>query len=474
MQKTRNQGKGKARQMKTHKLAIAFTVLHLQNAHMHNSPAEEVEPPDSAVTHSHRNLQAGIAMGLVAMASVGTCLPVFRDRLQDYFALSITQFGLLLNTGTAIGVAGALASGPLMARMGAQRTFRLCLAGCATGMLLATWPGSWGLFLAALSVVALFLVPLNISVQASLVELFPERRRQILSLSLVSLSLSGMLLPILAETLLSITRPGRRMDFGWILHGLYAIAAILLLCGVIVTRTSPHRKSQAHPPLSPPSPTLPTGAIVLLVALLSLHGTADTVLHVWIPRVLSSGSYVNQPFLPGAVISAYSLAYVISRSLLTLLPEQRWRRRLMIAPGLFGGIFLLAGILTRDQAWTSIGYVVGAFTWSVECPVFIATLTGAGRRFGSAMAAMTAVSGLATFSLGTALGALGDHLGDTRLWQILLVPASIFPLVGLGGLCWVLRYGHHPLAFAGNNRESHAEIPVITTPASIPFGGTPA
>ena len=398
----------------------------------------------SAARATPRGAQAALVIVLVAIASIGAAIPIFRDRLQDYFSLSTTRYGLLLNMGAFVGVAGSLAGGPLMARIGPRRMLMVCLAGAIAGMALAIWPGSWILFLTALAVTAFFVAPMNFAMQAYLSDLFPDRRRKILSLSLVASSVFFMLFPLLAELLLSFTRPGHPSDFGWVIHGLYAAAAAVLLLGLLAM-TGSARVTHTEAATASSVSTLSTGAIVLLVVLLTLHGTADTVLSIWMPRVLSSTSYAVQPFLPGAVMSAYSLGYVVSRFLLSLLPENRWRRRLMVFPGLLGGTVLLAGILTQNQAWTAVGFVAGAFLWSVECPVFIAALTGAGPRFGNAIAIFSAVAGLTTFALGTSLGALADHLGEAQMWKILFIPASLFPLAGLGGLLWVRLYGQRQL-----------------------------
>lgn len=386
---------------------------------------------------------AGLAISLAALAGIGVFLPVFRERLQDYFDLTTSQFGLLLNCGFLAGVLGAVLGGASLARFGDRRIMRICFAGCAAGMLISAWPGSWLLFLAGLSLTAFFFAPLGIALQAYLTTLYPNRRRKIVALNLVAVAVCGMLFPLLVEFLLSLTRPENHTDFAWILHGLFATTGIIILGGLVTGM----RRSDGGTPDGMSAgggtrdATLPRGAVALLVALLALHGAADNVLALWMPRVLSSRSFADQPFLPGAVLAAVSLAYVVSRLLLSFLPEDRWRWRMMILPGLLGGALALAGILSRDQAWTAIGYVAGAFCWSVECPVFIAFLAGAGPRFGKAMATFNVISLLTIFCLGTSLGMLGDRLGEERVWRILLVPAALFPLIGLGGLWWVLRYG---------------------------------
>ncbi|HUW35391.1 MAG TPA: hypothetical protein VM223_27590 [Planctomycetota bacterium] len=173
---------------------------------------------------------------------------------------------------------------------------------------------------------------------------------------------------------------------------------------------------------------------LLLVALLVMHGTCDTAAYMWMSSVLGNElCYDRRVFLPGAVMAAFSLAYVASRSILSVLPERWGTNAMMIALGLLGGGLFLAGVLSRDQAMTSIGYVAGAFCWSVEYPTFLSTLANTTKRLGTALAAQAVAGGLALFVMVYLMGRIDDALGDAALWKILLIPACGFPLVGLGG-----------------------------------------
>jgi len=384
---------------------------------------------------------AWLAIALAALAGAGGSLPVFRDRLLDHFGLTTTGYGLLLNAGVVAGVAGALLGGPLLARIGERRMLAICLAGCIAGLALMAWPGTWRTFVAGLALASFFLVPLGFALPAYLTALYPSARRRIIAFNLVAVSVVAMLIPLLMEWLIAHAQPGDRRTFAWILHGLFGATALVLLAGLLAGLRRTAGGGGQRPASVVIAATLPRSAMVLLIALLCLHVTADTVLGMWMPLVLAGRSYAEHPVPPGVVMAAFAGVYAVTRLLLGILPEDRWRRRLMVLPGLCGGACVLAGILSRDQARTAIGYVAGACCWSLEFPVFIAALTGSGRRFGAAMAAFTVISGAATALLGSGLGLLGERLGEARMWQILLIPAALFPLVGLGGLAWVLRYG---------------------------------
>ena len=136
------------------------------------------------------------------------------------------------------------------------------------------------------------------------------------------------------------------------------------------------------------------------------------------------------------VLSAGGLAYMVSRIVLSLLPEHVGRRILMVAQGWLGGTVLLAGLLSRSQLLTSVAYVAAMFCWSAEFQTFLATASRVKpRQFGTVYAVMSLVQGLGVFLGGLAMGKAGEMLGEQRLWMILLPTASGFILVGAAAHC---------------------------------------
>jgi hypothetical protein len=45
---------------------------------------------------------------------------------------------------------------------------------------------------------------------------------------------------------------------------------------------------------------------------------------------------------------------------------------------------------------------------------------------------------LAMNAMGTAI----ERLGDQQMWKLMLIPASVFPLIGIGAMLWVRIYDH--------------------------------
>lgn len=390
-----------------------------------------------------RLLYAAVTVALLTLPQIRGTLSIFRDGLQSHFDISIEQLGLLLSIWTIPGMIGAVLGGRAVDRAGPRVVLRACLMGAALGLALAALADGWAYMLAALAFVALFTFPLHIAAQTYLIRLFPTRRRRVLSLNMVALSLSGVAVPLLAEALLRLERTDPSVSFSQILHVPFAVVAAALAMGALLYR---RRKSLAGPDPAEkarePQRPRPFGkGAVLLLAMMVLHGTCDSSLFVWMPRVLGGGSFARQVFLPGAVMAGFSLAYVLSRSLLSLLPERSGTRVMLIAPGLLGGVLMLAGLASRSQTWTAAGYVAGAFCWSFEYPAILAALAGGeARRFGSALGANAVALGLATFAMVNSMGLIARGVGEQSMWVILLLPAAGFPLVGLAGAIWVWRF----------------------------------
>lgn len=390
-----------------------------------------------------RLLYAAVTIALLTLPQIRGMLSIFRDRLQSHFGISIDQLGLLLSIGAIPGIVGAVLGGRLVDSRGPRVVLRVCLFGAAVGMALASLAGQWVFMMAALAVIALFVYPMHIAAQSYLIRLFPGRRRRALSLNMVALSAGGVAFPLLAEGLLHLERSAASVSFSHVLHLPFALAAGGLAMGALLYR---RRKSLADPQAglsaserAHPEP-LGKGA-VLLLAMMVVHGTCDTAIYIWMPRVLGGGGFAEQVFLPGAVMAAYALAYVLSRGILSLLPEHWGARLMMIAPGLVGGGLFLAGVASRSQVWTSVCYVAGAFCWSFEYPTILAALAGGeARRFGSALGANAVAIGLGTFAMVNAMGLIARAVGEASMWVILLLPAAGFPLVALGGALWAWRF----------------------------------
>ncbi|MCK4624834.1 MAG: MFS transporter [Phycisphaerae bacterium] len=395
----------------------------------------------------HRLVYATVTIVLGAIGHYTMVLPVFRDALQSYFGIGIERFGLLLSVGMIPGAVAVLVGGALINRFGPRAVVRGALAGVAAGMCVAAAGRLWTVMMLALVLVACFMQTLGIATQSFLVRLFPHRRRRVLSLNLVMGGTAGILYPLWAEYLLHLEQTSARITFSHVLHVPFGFVAALLLAGSFFYRKGTSF-SRTGPTESAPNKWYHlrlAGGRWLLVALAALHGICDSAACLWLPRVLGGDCFSVRTFAPGFVLAAAALAYVISRLVLAALPERAGTRIMLVVPGLLGGGVFIAGILSRNQALTAGGFVLGSLLWSLEYPAILAMLAGdEHRRFGSALAVMTIATGVGTFLTVNLMGRLAAAVGETGLWAILLIPAAGFPLICIGGTVWLLRFGPKP------------------------------
>jgi len=365
---------------------------------------------------------AGVITAVAVVAGYMGILPVFRSHLKDYLGIGDDKFGLLFAIGPVTGLVSLALGGPLIDRWGARRMIRICVTGVA----------------------GLFSAPLYIAISAYLAKLFPNHRRRVLSLNLATSSAGGMLFPLAAEGLIHLSEHHPPVSFGQVLHTPFLVAGGLMIGAGFIYRA----RISAGPAVLTPSRSgwswrdlLLPPRTMLLALLIALHGTADTMLYYWMARFLESRSFASQSLAPGVVLSGFALAYLVSRTILAALPDKTCRRAFLVLPGITGGGVLIAGILSRSCVLAACGYVLGAFCWSVEYPSMVSALMRCDKkRFGAAMAASGLAGGL-TLSLGMAAsGRLIEHIGEAAMWKAMLLPAGCFPLVGLGGLAWVLLF----------------------------------
>ena len=387
-----------------------------------------------------RTLIAGATIALVALGGYLAVVPVFRQYLLEYLGIGDREFGLMFGLAAAAALVPALFAGWLADSWGARRVVRWSLVGCAVSLGLLAISGAWWIVMAgALALNRLFSVPLDLAANTFLVHLYPNRTRRIVSLNLAVRSASEMVVTTLCECWLKLVQALPAVSFAVVLHVPFAALAAVFAAGSFLYRGSENlprlRWSWRSLRLSRRS-----GA---LVALMALHGAADGTLFTWMPRYLGGPSFTETGFLkPGMVLSAFSLAYLVSRLGLAGVPEGSGRRLLMVAPGLVGGTLAIAGFLSGRYNWAALGYVVGGLCWSLEYPMMVSVMAEVEReRFGSALA----VASLATAALGALAVSLAGQavalLGPERMTGVMVALAGGFPIVGAGGALW-LALGH--------------------------------
>lgn len=397
-----------------------------------------------------RLVRAGLIVLLGAMASyLALGLPVFRDALQVYFAIDLPHLGMLFSLGLLPAAAGTLLAGIMLDGADPVRFLRVGFLGCALGMALASVGWHFHVMLVAVLAVGTFSAILTLVVQTYVVRVFPHHQRRALSLQMAVGGLVSMLCPLLAEGLLHVHRINSSVRFGLLLHVPFAVLAVMFLAGAVWLRRKEHEgaplsigvvpgqtseRERRFARLSPRA----TGLVLLLI----LHGTSDTALALWLPRVMDSASFTVKGWPPGVVLAGAAFAYMVSRTLLGFAPEQRGWRLGMVAPGPMGGGLFILGLMSRSALLLGVCYILGALLWSCEYPVFLARAAREEpRRFGTIMALSSVGISLGAFGLTMAMGWTGQRLGDPRMWMVLLAPACGLVLVGMGGAAWLMRFG---------------------------------
>ncbi len=374
-------------------------------------------------------------------------IPVYRNTLQGYFQIGDDAFGLFLSVMTGAGVFTVLPGGMLVDRYGPRRVLRVTLAGVACAFALVAASGkSWTMLVIAAGVSGLSLRPLIVAVNSYLLALFPNHRRRALSFNFAGTSVGALFFPAIAEGLLQVSDSIQAVSFPMILHGPYvALAPLILAAGFLYrkrTALGDHSSTKNVPPWSFRN-VLIAPRYFFIVVLMLMHATADTVIHLWMPRFLGGEAFPSTPIGPGYVLSGFAVAYICARITLGILPEHFGRRTLLVLPGVLGGAVFIAGILSRDYWLTAGGYVVGAFLWSVEFPSMLSLLGyEEPRRFGAAMSFFSMLSCVSAFICLNGVGQVATTIPGEAFWKIMLVPATVFPCISIGALLWLLKFGH--------------------------------
>ena len=401
--------------------------------------------PTNPGRRRRRHLRFAVVISLILVLVYFTSiLPVFRGELQRYLGITDAQFGLFFSLGPLAGAVSVLVGGALVRRLGAVRMIRFGLWGTAVGMLLFAVAGPrWHAALAASVICSACAGPLGIAVSVYLAKLFPRAQRRAFSLNLALVGAGGIVLPVLAEGLLAL--PGRMpgLTFGHVFRlSFVAVAAVLVA-------VSFWYRSGRHAAVRRTGDWLPNWRqfilpwpVAWLVGLLCLHGAVDTAIYTWMPKFLAGESFMAHPVVPGLVLAGFSLAYLVSRTILAGLPEAWGRRSLLVLPGLLGGGLLLAGILSRNYWLTAGGYVLGAFCWSAEFPAMMGQVADRGKaQFGAALALQQIAGGPLVAAALYGAGLAVVRVGESGMWLVMAALTGGFLLVGVGGAAWLVLFG---------------------------------
>jgi MFS family permease len=386
---------------------------------------------------SRRRVQALAALGSVGVAGYSSvAVPVLARSLEAELGLTASSLGALLSLGMGGGCVGGLTAGWLADRLNPLRSLRLSVLVCAIGCALAAAAGfAHELLWPALVVVGFGAGGAYVAAGGLLTALFPSRKRGSFSGLMVTSAAAGIVLPLIVAALDGLWQRGG-LAFQWLLAAPYATVAmlLLLLSATLGGDQASEGEELAAEPGSRRERRLEPAIVVLVVALATIHGTADGVLFNWMPRYLGE-RFPDGPFPAGWVLSCYSAAYLAGRLALTFLPDRFARRALVVLPGLLAGPMVLAALHAPSMYLVTAGYALASLFYGLEFPALMGL---AAQRYPDRFSTLFGwVSGTTVFAMAGVWGVGRWTEATGRMGPALSVAAGGFLVFGLLAGGWV-------------------------------------
>ncbi len=367
-----------------------------------------------------RASMAALALSLCMVAVYAfVAFPVFAHRAQQYFGISEGYLGLLLSSGAIGSLFSLLLMGPVTDRLGPRRTLQLSLVGTGGGFLMCAMVmgGRLFLFQAGLLTIGFFGAAQAVSLPTFLICVYPQWRRRMVTISLVSVAVPGVLFPIFAQWLIAAVDAGA-LEFADALHAPFALGALILMLGQIllnfgegVGEAEEAREERPRFELR----SILTGPALLIILCATLHAGADNALYGWLPKFLES-RFEALPIGPGVMLGLYSAAYTVSRLLLAALPEGVGQRVFLALPGPIGAALLIAATWLGGPLAIALAYPLAALFFSVEYPALLAEIRETSpAHFSAIYGALMWTTSLLTIVNVNLIGQVGERLGDLRI-----------------------------------------------------------
>lgn len=371
-----------------------------------------VAPPRALV-------MSGVALLLAAAAVYAfVAFPVYAHDAQEYFGISEGRLGFLLSSGAIGSLFSLLLVGPATDRLGPRVMLQCCLAGTGLAFLVAGIGRSLLVFQVGLILAGFFGAAKAVSLPTFLICLYPEFRRRMVTISLISLAVPGIALPIVAERLLAMAQAGA-MEFTTVLHGPFVVGGIILVAGQFLLSLSGEAGTE-DTERAADGPDFKLRSVLTLPALLiilmaTLHAGADNAIYGWLPKFLRS-EWEILPIGTGVMLGLYSAAYAVSRLGLAALPEGWGQRAFLVLPGPVGGVLLIAAIWTGGPLMVALAYPLAALFISVEYPTLLAEIRETSpARFSAIYGASIWTTSLLTILNVNLIGQVGQRTGDLRV-----------------------------------------------------------
>ena len=391
---------------------------------MVNVPQEVIPPPAPGPTDRRRLAVTVICLN--ALTAYTSTFPVFGTRIREFFSLSAEQYGSLMGMMSLGRIPALLSVGPLISLFGVRRIAEIGIIGSGASFLLLGIGGSVISFYFGLTALGLCTAVGAVAYPAFLFTLSPDFKRRIFSVMLVSTAAPAVLLPLLAGKLLRWSEAGGDEAFRWVLYVPFLIVgSVLVTGGLFMSLRTYATEESADSEQTGVSQLQTTSRIQLfellnirslsVILLICLHGAADNTVYSFLPMFMEN-HFDHLPIAPAYAVAGHGLAYVVTRILLSVIPERIAQRAILCLSGPIGGLIVMASIWSGNATYVPLLYTLACFFFAAEYPTLISELSSRSiGNLGTVLAAGFLVSELATFTMMKMTGRLADQTDDYRV-----------------------------------------------------------
>jgi len=378
----------------------------------------------------------GLAIVVVVLTVLASCtsvLPVFGPRIIELYSITAEEFGGIMGLRNLGRIPSLLLVGPLIALLGARRVAEIALWGVAAAYLILGMGQSLLALRWSFLILGVFLGLFSIAIPALLISLFPTRKRGMFSINLVALALPSIFYPPLAGQLVDWTAGdagnGRAIFIPFIIVGsMLAVGTCYLF---FWSRNARVDASTAEEPKMPADAsflsairtrlwevviTLCSFRSLLIMILICLHGSADNTVYTFLPLFMKAGFENVSATWTAWAVSAHGLAYVITRTILSVAPEGSGQRAILTLAGPLGGSLVILTLWYSPVLAIPLLYLLASMLFAAEFPTLASEVSSRSMGgFGTVLATGMVLSEIATFRLQKFTGSLADETGDYRV-----------------------------------------------------------
>ena len=407
------------------RLRMTFAVSLPKKSNPHAHTAELQEHNTDAPGAERRNLAATLIF-LSSFTAYTSVFPVFGPRITELFSLSAEEFGSLMGMQSLGRILALLMVGPLISWYGVRRISELGFVGFGVGFLLLGVSSSIIMFQSGLTLLGLFIGVSSVAHPAFLFALYPAFKRRIFSIRLVSVAAPTVLLPLFAGAMLHWSEGGGDETFRLVLGVPFLIVGGALVGGGLLmslqrnpgeesTESEEQDLDQQQTSRRTRLFRLLNTRSILVIVLICLHASADNTVYIFLPMFMKN-HFHDLPIEPALAVAGHGLAYLFTRSLLSVLPERVAQRAILCLSGPIGGVIVIVSIWSGSALYVPVLYTMACFCFAAEFPTLVSELSSRSMAsLGTVLAAAYLVAEVAKYAMLKMTGRVADQTGDYRV-----------------------------------------------------------